>query len=177
MDAIIVLAEDQFGGARALWAAIVASALPLFYVVGLVVGSRVLGRSPRGGLTAAALLTVFFSFGLVPFWGRYLAGVDEVGVVRGFETKSRNRVSARLYRIELADGRMLEEFVENEDQGRMVSGQRVRVRGVAGIDGFERLGDEATLGEGSIFGSLFAWGALAALTIAFARVSRKDEVS
>jgi hypothetical protein len=174
-DAITVLAEDHFGGSLALWAAVASTILPLVYVIGLLVVGRRLGKKPTAGLVASGLLTLGFALALVPFWARHLVGQDEVGVVRGSETQSRRPGSVTVYKIELDDGRILDESVEHEDDALMTVGQSVRVRAVRGMKGFERLGDRATLSEGTIFGSLIAWSLLALISIAFSRAKPKPD--
>ena len=172
---LVILAEGHFGGTLALVAAIVCTALPFIYGITLWVAARRRGRDPKMGLVCAAVLAIGFGVGLVPYWLRASLGSNTSGVVTSSEIMSRSsQGTATVFTITLDDGRTLEETVDNEDHAKMTVGERVAVREVSAIDGFERLGDEATLSQGTLFGSLILWGLLAVATVALSRSADEE---
>jgi hypothetical protein len=181
MQPIRVLAEDHFGGTLALLCATLCTALPLVYIGSVLAVRRLRSRRDATrdrsdsnlALGIGAAVAIVFAFGLVPYWARLLAGETLVGEVVGVEERRRSDSDVSVYTIRATDGRTLEERVENEDAGLMTAGRKVFVRSVRGVPGFERLGDGATLSQGTAVGSLIGWGLLGSLTIALARKRRR----
>jgi hypothetical protein len=174
---IRILAEDHFGGMLALVCAVICTALPALYI-GAVLAVRMLrsradpsrDRTDSNlALGVGVVVAIGFGFGLVPYWARALFGETVTGEVSSVEERRRSDTDVSIYTIRLADGRTLQESVENEDEGSMQTGRQVFVRVVRGVPGFERVGDEATLSQGTVIGSLIAWAVLVPLTIALGR--------
>jgi hypothetical protein len=176
-----VLAEDHFGGVLALACAIVCTALPVVYI-GCALAVRMLrsrsdptyDRSDTNlAMGVGAIVAIVFGIGLVPYWSRFLLGETSTGEVVGVEARRRSDSDVRVFSIRLPDGRTLEERVENEHIASMTPGRRVLVRGVRGVPGLERLGGQATLSQGTAFGSFGVWGVLVPLSIALSRRNRR----
>lgn len=168
-EPIRILAEDHFGGSWALIAAIVCSVLPVLYVAGVLVtwalrarsGEAYEARSFRIVLGFVLVLATAFLLAIAPYWGRRVYGETLIGEVTDSERLSRRSGSyAMRYTITLPDGRKLRESVEPEQVELMTTGRSVYVRAIRGVRGFERLGDEATLGELGVTLSLVVWGFL-----------------
>lgn len=174
---IRVLAEDHFGGSLAVICALVTTLLPFVYLGGVLVVRVVRSRADRArdrsdsnlALGVGAVAAIAFGIALVPFWARYAGGETLIGEVVSVEQRRRSDTDVRVFSIRLPDGRTFEERVENEDIAKMSTGTRVFVRGVSGLPGLERLGDEATLGEGAAIGSVLVWAVLGCVTIALGR--------
>jgi hypothetical protein len=180
-----VLAEDHFGGTLALTCAAICTALPLGYIVVAFVLRTLRGRTDPGpdrsdsnlAIGMGVFLAIAFGIALVPYWARFWMGETSTGEVVEIEERRRSGGDVRVFSIRLPDGRAFEEHVENEDIAAMTPGRRVHVRGVRGVRGFERLGREATLSQGTVFGSLAAWGALIAISLAFGRRSKRKDAA